>query len=101
MEGDPTFFPDHFPCCIIYFSPFYQNDYVCEKFELFCCCPLDMIWEFVRLLPTKIILLGTFIHFWSSTSVQVFLVYFVCLYVFLYDKINYIVLRTESEVIPG
>ena len=60
-----------------------------------------MIWEFVRSLPTKIILLGPFIHFWSSTSVQVFwFILFVCMF-FLYDKINYIVLRTESEVIQG
>ena len=64
-----------------------------------------MIWEIICALPTKIILLGTctctFIHFWSSTSVQVFLVYFVCLYVFLHDKIDYILLRTESELITG
>ena len=34
MEGDPTFFPDHFPHCI-YFSPLYQNKYVLRSLNCF------------------------------------------------------------------
>ena len=85
---------------INYFPPVDQNNYVFEKFELLCYCPLDMIWEFMCALPTKVLL---FCLVYSSISgVQLQFRFFwsiLFVFMFLYDKINYIVLRNESEVI--
>ena len=100
VEGDPTFFPDHFPWCINKLFQFIKIIMFLRSLNCFAIVLLTWFGNSCVHYQPKYYYSAWYIHPFLEFNFSSGFFGLFCLFLcFLYDKINYIVLRNESEVI--